>query len=80
MPAKISISVTDEQLKLVNDAVAGGGYASVSEVFREALRDWSARRLVGELWDEGVASGVPDQQMTMEEIKHAGRRRRKRVA
>jgi antitoxin ParD1/3/4 len=80
MPAKISISVTDEQLKLINDAVESGDYASSSEVVREALRDWRARRLVGQLWDEGVASGVPERQLTMDEIKQAGRRRRNRVA
>ncbi|MEO7021016.1 MAG: ribbon-helix-helix protein, CopG family, partial [Ktedonobacteraceae bacterium] len=28
----------------VQEAVASGGYASVSEVIREALRDWRERR------------------------------------
>ena len=39
MGAKISISLTDEHARLVNEAVANGDYASSSEVIREALRD-----------------------------------------
>ena len=30
--------------KLVQKAVAGGKYASVSEVMREALRDWQEKQ------------------------------------
>ena len=29
---------------LIKDAVAGGGYASSSEVIREAMRDWKVKR------------------------------------
>ncbi len=54
---KICISLTSSQLQLVNDAVKSGDYASSSEVIREALREWKAKRLLGQLWDEGIASG-----------------------
>jgi putative addiction module CopG family antidote len=40
MAAKISISLTDEHARLLNEAVASGDYASSSEVIREALREW----------------------------------------
>jgi antitoxin ParD1/3/4 len=57
MAAKISISLTDEHARLLNEAVASGDYASSSEVIREALREWRGRRLLGQLRDEGVATG-----------------------
>ena len=57
MAGKISISVTDEHAALLQEAVGSGDYASTSEVIREALREWRARRTLGQLWDEGVMSG-----------------------
>lgn len=57
MVAKISVSLTDDQAQLVDDAVASGDYASSSEVIREALREWKTKRLIGQLWDEGISSG-----------------------
>ncbi len=41
---KISIALPGELLALVRRAVDGGDYASSSEVVREALREWKARR------------------------------------
>jgi antitoxin ParD1/3/4 len=76
MGAKISISLTDEHARLVNEAVASGDYASSSEVIREALRDWRGKRLLGRLWDEGIASGHADEGESIAEIKDAARRRR----
>ena len=49
MAGKISISITDEHAALLQDAVGSGAYASSSEVVREALREWRARRFVGAL-------------------------------
>ncbi|NDV22817.1 type II toxin-antitoxin system ParD family antitoxin [Desulfovibrio sp. JC022] len=66
---KISISLTDSQAELISDAVSSGDYASSSEVIREALREWKARRLVGQFWDEGIASGIADPHETIEDIK-----------
>jgi antitoxin ParD1/3/4 len=38
---KISVALTPELNKVVQDAVASGKYASGSEVVREAIRGWS---------------------------------------
>lgn len=76
MAGKISISITDEHAALLQEAVGSGDYASSSEVVREALREWRARRSVGALWDAGIASGRCDVGMTMSDIKSEARRRR----
>ncbi len=54
---KISISLTSDQVRLIEQAVGSGNYASSSEVVREALREWKSRRLLGQFWDEGLMSG-----------------------
>ncbi len=41
---KVSVALTDELLSYVQGAVKSGDYASASEVIREALRHWKARR------------------------------------
>ena len=74
MGAKISISLTDEHARLVNEAVASDDYASSSEVIREALRDWRGKCLLRQLWDEAIASGHADERETIAEIKDAARR------
>ena len=43
---KVSIALSSTMLRLVRAAVETGDYASTSEVVREALRDWKARRAV----------------------------------
>ncbi len=75
MAAKISISITDEHAALLGEAVRSGDYASSSEVVREALREWRTRRLIGRLWDEGLASGPAAPGTTMADIKAEARRR-----
>lgn len=75
MAGKISISITDEHAAIVQEAVRSGAYASSSEVIREALMEWRAKRVVGELWDEGLASGRCDPDLTMTDIKRAARHR-----
>jgi antitoxin ParD1/3/4 len=75
MIEKMSISLTEEHARLVKDAVASGDYASSSEVIREALRDWKTKRLLGQLWDEGLASGRSEPGETIEDIEAEGRRR-----
>jgi antitoxin ParD1/3/4 len=63
---KISIALTPDLALVVQQAVESGGYASTSEVIREALRDWKAKRLLREqqieeirnLWREGINSGT----------------------
>lgn len=76
MAGKISISITDEHAALLQEAVGSGDYASSSEVVREALREWRARRIVGELWDAGIASGRAAPDTTMADIKREARSRR----
>ena len=41
---KVSIALTPEMAAMLRDAVAGGDYASSSEVVRDALRLWKLRR------------------------------------
>ena len=80
--SKISVALTPELHDLVQNAVSGGDYASTSEVIREALRDWKARRdrrqeavtELRRLWDEGIASG-PAAPLNIDAIKREGRRR-----
>jgi antitoxin ParD1/3/4 len=59
---KLSIALTPELAELVREAVGSGDYASSSEVIREALRDWKTKRLMGGLWDEGLAAAVAQRQ------------------
>lgn len=62
---KVSVALTPELAALMREVVEAGEYASASEVMREALRDWRARRLererlleaLGREWDVGLASG-----------------------
>lgn len=41
---RITITLPSDMAAVVKDAVAGGDYASSSEVVREALRDWKMKR------------------------------------
>jgi len=45
---KISIALPADMAALVRRAVEAGDYASSSEVIREALREWKARRVARE--------------------------------
>lgn len=77
MAEKLSISLTAEHARLIDEAVASGDYASSSEVVREALRDWKTKRLLGQLWDAGTASCRADADETIADIKAEARRRRR---
>jgi antitoxin ParD1/3/4 len=67
-------------------AVETGDYASSSEVIREALREWKARRAarraartdaiseIRRLWDEGMKSGL-SKDLNISAIKKRGRER-----
>jgi antitoxin ParD1/3/4 len=79
---KISIALSADMVTLVRRAVETGDYASSSEVIREALREWKARRAVRSdavkelrrLWDEGIDSGR-SADLDMTAIKKRGRQR-----
>ena len=43
---RMTIALTAEMADTVRKAVEAGDYASASEIVREALRDWSDKRLV----------------------------------
>ena len=65
---KVSIALTQDMAAMLRQAVDSGEYASSSEVVRDALRDWKAKRAQAEvkiaelrrLIAEGHASGVVD--------------------
>jgi antitoxin ParD1/3/4 len=65
---KVSIALTQDMAAMVRQAVDSGEYASSSEVIRDALRDWKAKRSrvdatvveLRRLIAEGHASGVVD--------------------
>jgi antitoxin ParD1/3/4 len=62
---KISVAVTPEMAAMMREVVGSGEYASASEVMRDAMRQWRARREerakaleeIGRLWDVGIESG-----------------------
>jgi len=49
---KLSIALTPDMAAEVRAAVEGGDYGSVSEVVRDALRDWRRRRKIETLETE----------------------------
>ena len=79
---KVSVALTPEMLAMLKEAVDSGEYTSASEVIRDALRGWKARRAVHEmevealrkLWNEGLASGA-GRFSSIEDIKAEARRR-----
>ena len=62
---KLSVALTSDMVAEVRAAVDGGDYGSVSEVVRDALRDWRLRRKLEtletqelrRLVQEGIDSG-----------------------
>lgn len=82
---KISVALPTDMANMVPRAVEAGDYASSSEVVREALREWKARRVtraqataeLRKLWDDGIASG-PSEDLNIAAIKRRGRERLQR--
>ena len=64
---KMSVALTNQQAAAVRAAVETGEYATTSEIVREAVRDWQAKRelriedtrRLQEMWDQGKAGGTP---------------------
>jgi antitoxin ParD1/3/4 len=79
---KISVALPTDMVNLLRRAVDTGDYASSSEVIREALREWKARRVtraealaeLRTLWEQGLASG-PSEDLDVAAIKRRGRER-----
>lgn len=80
---KISVSLTEELLAEVQNAIESGDYASTSEVVREALREWRDQRTrkeaavaeLKQLIAEADASGYVDGPIDFDAIKAEGRAR-----
>lgn len=61
----LTVSLTPHQAALMQTALENGGYASNSEIVRDALRLWEQREEVRQMelarlkkaYDEGMASG-----------------------
>ena len=80
---RLTITVTAEMARAIRAAVKSGDYASTSEIVREALRDWRAKRETQiHALDEMrafIAEGVRDvvegrvSDFDAEEIKRRGR-------
>jgi antitoxin ParD1/3/4 len=51
---KLSVALTPDMAAEVRAAVEGGDYGSVSEVVRDALRNWSLRRKIETLETEDL--------------------------
>jgi len=51
---KLSVALTPDMVAEVRAAVEGGDYGSVSEVIRDAQRDWRPRRKIETLETEGL--------------------------
>jgi antitoxin ParD1/3/4 len=79
----MNISLTDELAEFVKAKVAGGRYASSSEVVREALRimekaerqEAEKLRLLRQAWQEGIDSGDAGE-LDFSELKTEARARR----
>ena len=79
---KIRVALPPDLAGLVRKAVESGDYASSSEVIREALREWKARRAarndavaeLRRLWEQGIASG-DSSGLNMAAINKRGRQR-----
>lgn len=64
---KISVALTHQQMADVRAAIDSGEYATPTEILREAVRDWQAKRKsrqdgsdaqrLRQIWDEGKARG-----------------------
>ena len=63
---RMTVVFPEPMAATIRAAVAEGGYASTSEVVREAVRQWSGRRRLRQeeidalrrAWDDGKTSGV----------------------
>jgi antitoxin ParD1/3/4 len=83
---KVSVALTTQQAAALRAAVESGEYATTSEIVREALRDWQAKRelrredihRLQELWDEGKASGKASP-LDFNELRNEARRRLKKA-
>jgi len=82
----LTVSLTPHQAAKMQSAIESGGYASNSEIVRDALRLWEQREEVRQMelarlkkaYDEGMASGegrTVDADTLLAELKAESRKR-----
>lgn len=77
----VSVTPTERQRDLMEEAVRRGEYATAGEIVQEALREWQERReapgldaaALRALWDAGKASGAA-QPLDFDELRAEARR------
>lgn len=77
----VSITPTERQRDLIEEALRSGEYATAGEIVQDALREWQERREsqhmdaagLRTLWDAGKASGTP-QPLDFGELRAEARR------
>jgi antitoxin ParD1/3/4 len=57
---KLSITLPAEMARVIRETASSGGYGSVSEVIREAMRGWLERQRRLATLDAAIARGVAD--------------------
>ena len=57
---KLSITLPAEMANILREKVSSGGYGSVSEVIREAMRSWLERQRTLAALDASIARGLAD--------------------
>lgn len=79
----MTIDLSPDTARLVQEAVSSGAYPDANAVVEAAVHGWTAQRdklqgftpeEITRLWDEGIASG-PGRDIDFEEIKREVRRR-----
>jgi len=74
-PEKLSITLPAEMVKIIRAKVATGGYASSSEVVREAMGGWIERErhfaTLEAAIDRGIADSEAGRGMTSAEVRRA---------
>ncbi len=55
---RMTVALPAEMAVIIREAVESGDYASSSEVFRDAIRDWKHKRHLQQQEVENILSGV----------------------
>ena len=71
MPERMTITMPTEMAEILRETVAGGEYASTSEVVRQALRDWMRNRDAERRDLEALRTAIPGR--TGQRSGHPGR-------
>lgn len=86
---RLTITLTPELARLVRQSASGDGYASASEIIREALREWRDKRqdqeMARKFLRQAIAAGLDDisdgnaELFDSDRLKAAGRARSRRA-